>query len=51
LQKLLDKPLAVFKLLLLGVYTKKHGFKKFTISDNTKENDEEEMDVENNDDT
>ncbi|XP_011691154.1 PREDICTED: mRNA turnover protein 4 homolog [Wasmannia auropunctata] len=49
--KLLGKPLAVFKLLLLGVYTKKHGFKKLTVPDDTKENDEEEMDVENNDDT
>ncbi|KYM93965.1 mRNA turnover protein 4 like protein [Cyphomyrmex costatus] len=49
--KLLGKPLAVFKLLLLGVYTEKHGFKKLTIPDDTKENDEEEMDVENNDDT
>ncbi|XP_050456805.1 mRNA turnover protein 4 homolog [Cataglyphis hispanica] len=49
--KLLDKPLAVFKLLLLGVYTKKHGFKKLKVSDNTTENDEEEMDVDNNDNT
>ncbi|KAL6419996.1 hypothetical protein ACFW04_011020 [Cataglyphis niger] len=49
--KLLDRPLAVFKLLLLGVYTKKHGFKKLKIPDNTTENDEEEMDVDNNDNT
>ncbi|XP_077268057.1 ribosomal protein LP0-like [Temnothorax americanus] len=50
--KLLDKPLAVFKLILLGVYTKKHGFKKLMVPDDTKENedeDKEEMDVENND--
>ncbi|XP_018313818.1 mRNA turnover protein 4 homolog [Mycetomoellerius zeteki] len=47
--KLLGKPLAVFKLLLLGVYTKKQGFKKLTVPDDTKENDEEEMDMENND--
>jgi hypothetical protein len=33
----------------LGVYTKKHGFKKLAVSENTKENNEEEMDVENND--
>ncbi|XP_029167861.1 mRNA turnover protein 4 homolog [Nylanderia fulva] len=46
--KLLDKPLAVFKLLLLGVYTKKHGFKKLKAADNAEVNDEEEMDVENN---
>ncbi|KAM0731259.1 mRNA turnover protein 4-like protein [Formica fusca] len=45
--KLLDKPLAVFKLLLLGVYTKKYGFKKLKVPDNTTENDEEEMDVDN----
>lgn len=49
--KLLGKPLAVFKLLLLGVYTKKHGFKRLKIPDDTKEGDEEEMDVENNDET
>lgn len=45
--KLLDKPLAVFKLLLLGVYTKKHGFKKLKGADIAEENDEE-MDVDNN---
>ncbi|XP_029659627.1 mRNA turnover protein 4 homolog [Formica exsecta] len=45
--KLLDKPLAVFKLLLLGVYTKKYGFKKLKVPGNTTENDEEEMDVDN----
>ncbi|KAG5329537.1 MRT4 protein, partial [Acromyrmex charruanus] len=50
-QKLLGKPLAVFKLLLLGVYTKKHGFKKLTIPDDARENDEEKMDMEDNDDT
>jgi len=33
------------------VYTKKHGFKKLKIPDDTKENDEEKMDMENNDDT
>ncbi|XP_014473579.1 PREDICTED: mRNA turnover protein 4 homolog [Dinoponera quadriceps] len=49
--KLLDKPLAVFKLLLLGVYTKKHGFKKLAASKVTKENDEEEMDVEKDNNT
>ncbi|KAG5309018.1 MRT4 protein, partial [Acromyrmex insinuator] len=49
--KLLGKPLAVFKLLLLGVYTKKHGFKKLTIPDDARENDEEKMDMEDNDDT
>ncbi|XP_012217927.1 mRNA turnover protein 4 homolog [Linepithema humile] len=43
--KLFDRPLAVFKLLLLGVYTKKHGFKKLAVP----ENSEEEMDMENND--
>lgn len=37
----------MFKLLVLGVYTKKHGFKKLVESDDTKQNDEEEMDVEN----
>ncbi|XP_020293426.1 mRNA turnover protein 4 homolog [Pseudomyrmex gracilis] len=47
--KLLDIQLGVFKLLVLGVYTKKYGFKKLVESDNTKQNDEEEMDVENND--
>ncbi|XP_011869442.1 PREDICTED: mRNA turnover protein 4 homolog [Vollenhovia emeryi] len=49
--KLLGRPLAVFKLLLLGVYTKKHGFEKLGVSDDTMENDEEEMNVDNNDDT
>ncbi|XP_018358007.1 PREDICTED: mRNA turnover protein 4 homolog [Trachymyrmex cornetzi] len=49
--KLLSKPLAVFKLQLLGVYTKKNGFKKITVSDDTRENDEEEMDMEDNDGT
>ncbi|EFN85263.1 mRNA turnover protein 4-like protein [Harpegnathos saltator] len=48
--KLLDKPLATFKLLLLGLYTKKHGFKKLAVSQDTKENDEE-MDMEKNNDT
>ncbi|XP_011171282.1 mRNA turnover protein 4 homolog [Solenopsis invicta] len=42
--KLLNKPLAVFKLLLLGVYTKKHGFKTLKVP-----NDSEEMDVDNDD--
>ncbi|EZA54660.1 MRNA turnover protein 4-like protein [Ooceraea biroi] len=46
--KLLEKPLAIFKLLLLGVYTEKHGFKKLTVPDDTKD-DEEEMDMETND--
>ncbi|KAG5325103.1 MRT4 protein, partial [Pseudoatta argentina] len=50
-KKLLGKPLAVFKLLLLGVYTKKHGFKKLTIPNDARENDEEKMDMEDNDDT
>ncbi|EFN72046.1 mRNA turnover protein 4-like protein [Camponotus floridanus] len=49
--KLLDKPLAVFKLLLLGIYTKKHGFKKLKVPDNATKNDGEEMDVDNNDNT
>jgi len=33
------------------VYTKKHGFKKLTVSDDARENDEEKMDMEDNDDT
>lgn len=41
--KLLDKPLAAFKLLLLGVYTKKHGFKRLKGADTAEEN--KEMDV------
>ncbi|XP_018352383.1 PREDICTED: mRNA turnover protein 4 homolog [Trachymyrmex septentrionalis] len=49
--KLLSKPLAVFKLLLLGMYTRNHGFKKLTVPDDTRENDEEKMDMEDNDDT
>ncbi|KAL0109038.1 hypothetical protein PUN28_014259 [Cardiocondyla obscurior] len=48
--KLLGKPLAVFKLILLGVYTKKHGFTKLHIPDDTKET-EDDMDMEINNDT
>jgi hypothetical protein len=33
----------------LGVYTKKHGFKKLAVPDNIR--DEEEMDVQINNDT
>ena len=33
LQKLLGRPLATFKLTPLGVYTKKHGYKKLAPDD------------------
>lgn len=44
--KLLDKPLATFKLLPLGVYSKKHGYKQLAVQNDAKENIEEDMEVE-----
>ncbi|XP_035729293.1 mRNA turnover protein 4 homolog [Vespa mandarinia] len=43
--KLLGKQLATFKLIPLGVYSSKHGYKRLLLSDNTKENNTEEMEV------
>ncbi|KAI4503964.1 hypothetical protein M0802_001367 [Mischocyttarus mexicanus] len=44
--KLLGKPLAKFKLTPLGVYSTKKGFRKL-LSDNTKENVVEQMEIDN----
>lgn len=50
-QKLLGEQLATFKLIPLGVYSSKHGYKRLQPSDNTKENSIEEMDVADDIDT
>ncbi|OAD52222.1 mRNA turnover protein 4 like protein, partial [Eufriesea mexicana] len=44
--KLIDKPLATFKLIPLGMYSKKYGYKQLTSQDNVKENIEEQMEIE-----
>ncbi|XP_076662528.1 ribosomal protein LP0-like [Halictus rubicundus] len=50
--KLLDKPLATFKLIPLGVFLKKHGYKQLMSQDFPKENEiEESMDVEETEET
>ncbi|KAL2728847.1 mRNA turnover protein 4 isoform X1 [Vespula squamosa] len=43
--KLLGKRLATFKLIPIGVYSAKHGYKRFPPSNNKKENGSEEMEV------
>ncbi|KOX67864.1 mRNA turnover protein 4 like protein [Melipona quadrifasciata] len=43
--KLLNKPLATFKLIPLGVFSKKHGYKQLLSQDDVKENIEEQMDI------
>ncbi|XP_076282650.1 ribosomal protein LP0-like [Lasioglossum baleicum] len=49
--KLLDRPLATFKLTPLGVFSKKHGYKQL-VEDYPKENEvEESMDVEETEET
>ena len=46
LQKLLNKPLATFKLVPLAVFSKKHGYKQLLSQDDVKENNiEEQMDI------
>ncbi|CAK9817443.1 mRNA turnover protein 4 homolog [Anthophora plagiata] len=44
--KLLDKQLATFKLIPLGVFSKKHGYKQLISQDNVKEIIGEQMEVE-----
>ncbi|XP_016920509.1 mRNA turnover protein 4 homolog [Apis cerana] len=44
--KLLGKPLATFKLIPLGVFSKKYGYKQFISQDDVKENLEEQMAME-----
>lgn len=44
--KLLDKPLATFKLIPLGIFSKKHGYKQLISQHDVKENIEEQMDIE-----
>ena len=44
--KLLDRPLAMFKLTPLGVFSKKNGYKQLASEDNTKENVKGQMEVE-----
>ncbi|KAK1126592.1 hypothetical protein K0M31_004221 [Melipona bicolor] len=43
--KLLNKPLATFKLIPLGVFSKKYGYKQLLSQDDVKENIEEQMDI------
>lgn len=45
-QKLLDRPLATFKLTPLGVFSKKNGYKQLASEDNTKENVKGQMEEE-----
>ena len=44
--KLLDRPLAMFKLTPLGVFSKKIGYEQLASEDNTKENVKGQMEVE-----
>lgn len=44
--KLLDKTLATFKMIPLGVFSKKHGYKKLVSEDDVKENIEGQMMIE-----
>ncbi|XP_076685346.1 ribosomal protein LP0-like [Andrena cerasifolii] len=44
--KLLDRPLATFKLTPLGVFSKKNGYEQLASEDNTKENVKGQMEVE-----
>ncbi|XP_017790032.1 PREDICTED: mRNA turnover protein 4 homolog [Habropoda laboriosa] len=44
--KLLDKPLSTFKLVPLGVFSKKHGYKQLASQDNDKESIGEQMEIE-----
>lgn len=46
MQKLLDKPLATFKFIPLGIFSKKQGYKQLISQHDVKENMEEQMDIE-----